>query len=98
MGLSVTERGFLDKMIDKEIAQIPSHVRRCRDPQTKAKFQLKEPDDFVFGIAFGSIMSDFTTYHSMIYNRSLTQEEMEEAVSVINKRMVEIRNAIFNCG
>ena len=98
MGLSVIDRGFLDKIIDKEIAEIPSQVKSFREPRIKTKFQLKEPNDFVFGVAFGTMLDSFSSYYTQIYQKPPTQSEIDEVVSVIDNRIAEIRNAIFNCG
>jgi hypothetical protein len=98
MGLSITDGGILEKIINQEIARIPSEIKPFKDPKLRNRFQLKEPNDFIFGVAFGSILADFSSYYTHLYQNQPDQSEVDEAISVITNRMAEIRNAIFNSG
>ena len=98
MRLSITDRGILEKIIDQEIARIPSEIEPFKDPKIRNRFHIKEPNDFIFGVAFGTILANFSSYYTHLYLNQPNQSELDEAVSVITNRMAEIRNAIFNSG
>lgn len=105
MGLSVDDRGMLEKIIDAQIKQIPKYVEFARDEHVKKGLMLNSDYDFVMGQAYNGIVSSFSSYYFNKITTMLTilnveefKNQMQEIVNVIINRMPEIRKAIFDCG
>jgi len=98
MTLSNEERGHLEKSIDNEISTLSKTIGIARVARNNTQWQVKNDSDFALGWALGSIISDFT--HNMVDTRqgNPNQEDYDEAVAIITKRVREIKEAIFKCG
>ena len=98
MTLGVEERGLLEKSIDYEIKKMNQTIMFGRDENSKKVLQIKNDSDFALGWALGSIISSFS--HNMVERRNsiLSQEDTDEAMDIVIKRVREIKEAIFKCG
>ncbi len=96
MTLDERARGMLETIIDDAIRGIPEYIRLIR--LTKTQLHIKDESEFVYGLAWGKIISDFTTDCLNLYKRDLTAEERTEVSRVIVTRSQEIREAIFKMG
>jgi len=98
MTLSNEERGSLEKEIDREIARLKGTIDIARTAMKNKKWGIKNDSDFALGWSLGSIISDFS--HNLTNTRRVnpTQKDIDEGVTIITKRIREIKDAIFNCG
>ena len=98
MVLSDNERGQLEKSIDREISRLKGTVDIARGAMKNKAWGIQNDSDFVLGWSLGSIISDFS--HNLTNSRQITptQEDIDEGVTVISKRIREIKEAIFKCG
>jgi hypothetical protein len=92
------DRGTLEQTIDKVISQIPAMVEATRDPYLKSHLQIKEENDFVMGLAWGKIYTEFVAYLIASRGSSYDDEEGDKIAQIVMRRSAEIRNAIFNGG
>ena len=96
--IQTTDRGTLEQTIDNVIGQIPVMVKATRDPSFKSLLQIKEGDDFVMGLAWGKIYTEFVAYLLASRGTSYDDEEGDKIAQIIMRRSSEIRAAIFNDG
>jgi len=96
VSLDVGTRGTLERIIDKTINHIPHQVRLFR--LKKTKLQIKDENEFVYGLAFGDIYGTFLLYFASIMERQPTDNELDEMIDIIDRRAREIRDAIFKAG
>ena len=98
MTLSDIERGQLEKSIDNEIKKLKGTVDIARGAIKNKAWGVKNDQDFALGWSLGSIISDFS--HNLTSSRQVNppQEDIDEGVSIITKRIREIKEAIFKCG
>lgn len=104
MGLSPIVRGFLEKIIDEEIAKIPSEVEFARIPEVRRRLLLNNDYDYVIGRFFGNTLTRFSsTYFASLQNtqnvtKEMIDEGVKEGVDSLLRRISEVRTAIMNCG
>jgi len=96
--IQTTDRGILEQTIDNVIDQIPDMIKTARDPSFKSLLQIKEGNDFVMGLAWGKIYTEFVAYLLASRGSPYDDEEGNKIAQIIMKRSAEIREAIFNCG
>jgi hypothetical protein len=98
MVLDSKHRGILEKEIDNTIQAIPIFVKKYRDITMKARLQYRDEADFVLGFACGKII--FTYIHNFwIKNRRFpSKDEVEDMHLIIERRIREIKEAIFRTG
>ena len=92
------DRGTLEQTIDQVISQIPAFLDSARDPHFKTRLQIKEENDFVMGLAWGKIYTEFVAYLIASRGSSFDDEEGRQIAQIVMRRSSEIRNAIFNGG
>jgi hypothetical protein len=92
------DRGALEQTIDSVIGQIPTIARAARDPSFKSLLQIKEGNDFVLGLAWGKIYTEFVAYLLATRGRTYDDKEGQKIAQIITRRSAEIRDAIFNNG
>lgn len=90
--MDVALRGLLEHTIDSWI--------RMEEPLVdglKKRFEplLDCPYDFAFGFVVGTILGSFTFATEASLRRRLTDDELSEAVEIINKRSTEIKNSLI---
>ncbi len=98
MTLSNEERGFLERRIDSSIKEIKTTIVIARNEDNRKEWQIQNDGDFALGWALGTIFNDFAFYYSNIRQSKPNQEEMDEAIEIISKRVRELKEAIFKCG
>jgi len=91
-------RGKVEKIIDEVISGIPKNVDMTRTVSAAKEFQIKNPDDFALGIAWGVILGAISECYVTMYDRVPSEEEMSEVSDIVIKRTKEIKEAIFKCG
>jgi hypothetical protein len=100
MVLDDSDRGMLERNIDKGIKEIAGWVRTIFNPDAKSGMHIQNEFDFVYGMTYQGIMRDF--FHDYCdkyqYQRVPTKEEIQEVVQIIYRRTSEIRNAIQTSG
>ena len=95
MAIDATMRGVLEQYIDSIVIAIPNIVKVFFDPSNKA-LQIRDENDFAFGVALGNIQNAFLTSFVSLQARYPNLEEIEEINNIISKRAPEIRNAILS--
>lgn len=98
MGLSIEDRGWLESMIDNQIKATPELVKYFRLPENKREYQIKDENEFAFASLFGYIVGKFEMFYASIHNKTLTGNEQDEAMSIIKKRLREIKDSLFEAG
>ena len=95
MGLTSTDRGILDQIIDNSVNNAKRNFKFFSHEKIKQGFQLKNVEEFVFGIEYGTITNAYGNYFNSVHFRVPTTEEVDEMTQVIMNRLVEIKKAIY---
>ena len=100
MSLDYTDRGVLEKLIEYEINQVPILIETFRDPETKTRLQITNPEEFCYGYIHGSIIRGFIAHYLDRHKdiQIISDVIMKEMGKIIQKRSREIKDGIFNCG
>jgi len=98
MGLSIRDRGMVDKIIDQSIKAVPGWMDTYRAEEARKFYHYDKVEDFVFGMACGYIQSGFSYLYKLEHKEDAPPEDIKEFVHVFNNRMNEVRDAIFNTG
>jgi len=99
MPLSIPDRGMLEQIIDIEITSIENTIKVFRNPKVKSLMQIGSEEDYVLGLAMGHIMGKFEAAHVALHAPTpMSEEESEEAIKIMFKRIKEIKEAIFKSG
>ncbi len=98
MTLSSQNRGMLEQIIDREIAEVEPLMRAFQQPEAKSRLQISKEEDFVLGVAMGYIMGKYDATFLSVNHRTGNPEELLEATNIILKRVGEIKEAIFKSG
>jgi hypothetical protein len=96
MALDLEDRGLLDSLIDNMVKKLPDFVRAFRAEERK--YQIKNEEDFMLGWAHGRITATFSAFRISKKGQSLTVEEANQVERILQKRMGELRSAIFEAG
>ena len=99
MVLNQFDRGMLEIFIDNMVMQATTEVKFYRIPHVKSSLQILREEDFVYGMVYGKIWQFFISYYTQAHPLTLpTQEEIDEVLGVILKRIREVKEAIFHAG
>jgi len=98
MVLDAEMRGNLEKVIDNAISKIPKTVDMARTVTAVRELQIKNPDDFALGLAWGDIIRAFSERYALKHSGLPSEEETSEISDIVMKRTKEIKEAIFKCG
>ena len=98
MALSNEERGYLEKRIDKSIKEIKSTIEIARTENNRKEWQIQNDGDFALGWEMGVIFDNFALYITNSRQSRPDDEDIEQAVQIVTKRVREIKEAIFKCG
>ncbi len=98
MGLSIRDRGVVDKLIDQAVKAVPGWMDTYRAEETRKFYHYDKVEDFVFGLACGYIQSGFSYFYKLEHKEDTSPEHIKEFVHVFNNRMNEVRDAIFKTG
>ncbi len=95
MGLSLQDRGMVDKIIDGFVTELSKSPHPFQDQEVAKSLHVKSIEDFIFGSIYGNISGIVNAYFTFIKNRKATQEEFQEIAQITLKRLPEIREKIF---
>jgi hypothetical protein len=96
--LGDTERGILENVIDNCITWIPEWVPEYRKEEAKKMWMYEKAEDFLLGLTIGMIFSTFEGFFLTMHKRQLDPEERTNVMTIIFKRMPQIREALFSSG
>jgi len=98
MGLSIRDRGVVDKLIDQTVKGVPGWMKTYRAEEIRKFYHYDKVEDFVFGLCYGYILSGFSYLYRLEHNENPPPEQITEFVNVFDNRMKEVRDAIFKTG
>ena len=98
MGLDITDRGALEKIIEARIQEIPKLLQIFRTEEIKSRLQISYPEEFCYGNMHGRIFGEFTVYYFSTHKITMPDDDVKELGEILEKRSREIKDAIFNCG
>ena len=98
MALSANNRGLLEQLIDNAIEIFPKGIGIYRDPKIKSHLQIKEENDYLFGVMTGYVMGGFSASFLLTNSRKPTPDELDEAMEILHKRAREFKDSIFSQG
>lgn len=89
-------RGRLENIIDVYIKHTSYLVADFR--KESKNWNIKDPEEFVYGYVLGSIQSRFDIEFDQSMKRAASEVESKEIEQIIQSRIPQIRNAIFDAG
>ena len=98
MGLSSFDRDVLNQIIDNIVKDIRPVVEFARIPEFRGMLKEKDAFDFSLGFAIAEINGSFLVSFFKRNNRNTTQDDRDEMLRILGKRVGEIHEAIFKCG
>jgi hypothetical protein len=98
MVLNDVTRGAIENAIDSTVTDANIYTKVLFDPKNKNFLQLKEPNDFVLGVALGTLTLKSQYIFTMINGRIPTIDEIMEISNTLNGALPRIRNAMFELG
>jgi len=98
VSLDTTDRGTLEKIIEHGIEKIPTLLQSFRTQETKARFQIINPEEFCYGHIHGRIFAEFAAHYVITHGKNMSDDEVTEVGEVLERRSKDIKIAIFNCG
>ena len=99
MPLSGYDKGHLETLINRIIADIEPVVEFARSPEFKGMLKDKDASDFSLGLVLAEIYTIFLTDFKKRNNgRNVTKEERAEVFRILGIRIGEIYDAIFKSG
>jgi|SRR5215467_2711292 hypothetical protein len=94
MELHGETRGLIEKIIDNVLLYADKIIKLYFNPESKKQLHIQNESDFVLGFASGIMhawcLSSFLSMHARFPN----DHEQSEVAALINRRMVEVRNAV----
>lgn len=97
MGLTPTDRGVLEKLVDESLEYCPPFVNLLRDKDSPIGKHLKNVEDYVLGQMHGFVIGGYLDYISKQYTLP-TPELLDEIQQVLQNRTPEMKEAIFKQG
>jgi len=97
MGLTVEERGQLEKAIDQAVNIIPPTLPLLRNDASPLNKHVENKEDFVLGQMLGwtfGVMAEYMTQKGKLP----TPDILNEITNVVLNRMPELKEAIFKQG
>ena len=88
-----TLRGFVEQVIDEGLKS--DHLENARTLIRSFEPLVKSEADAIFGHLVGTIRISLFYYVLALYNRTPTQDEINQVVEIIHRRASEIRSKIF---
>ena len=73
-------------------------MKGFRSEYIQKYFQLKDSDEFVYGIVYGKIVATVENYLKLIKTPEQLQQDAEQVAEIISKRVREIKDKIFTNG
>lgn len=97
MGLTVQDRGVLEKLIDEAIDFCPPYIHLLQNNQSPIAKHIKNVEDYVLGQMHGYVIGGYMDYITNQYSRP-TPELLSEIQQVLHNRTAEMKEAIFKQG
>ncbi|PWU79507.1 MAG: hypothetical protein DLM72_17030 [Candidatus Nitrosopolaris wilkensis] len=95
----VIKAGSLELIINDVINQIPTQMKYVRSTDVKKYLMYTNEEDFVLGWVIGRIGAKCEVLLSGLHGwRSLEQNEYLELANLVNTKMPQIRNKIYETG
>jgi hypothetical protein len=89
-------RGRLENIIDVYVKHTSYLVADFR--QESKNWNIKDAEEFVFGYVLGGIQSRFDIEFDQSMKRTASEVESKEIEQIIQNRIPQIKNAIYNAG
>jgi len=98
MPLIDIDKKALNDLIDNTIDDIKPIVDFARMPELRSMYIDKDGSDFSLGAAVTEINTAFVIGFEIRTERRVSVDEKAEMLSILGKRIHEIKEAIFKCG
>lgn len=98
MPLNDMEKDLFDALIDKFEINMKPILSLARSDSFKNLLNDKNGDDFALGMVFGESMGIFVTQVGENSRRTFSESEMDEMKGILSKRLVGVRDTIFQLG
>jgi hypothetical protein len=87
-------RGAFETHIDNVIKDIPLLMSRFRQKEIKNLLQLRNEEEFLYGVVYGRIIWGFNHPTAT----GITNEDIFEMQRILLRRLREVKDAIVNTG
>lgn len=98
MPLTDIEKDLFDALIDKFEINMKPIISLARSDSFKNLLNDKNGDDFALGMIFGESMGIFVTQVGESGMRTFSESEMDEMKGILSKRLVGVKDTIFQLG
>ncbi len=98
MPLSDIEKDLFDALIDKFEINMKPIISLARSDSFKNLLNDKNGDDFALGMIFGESVGIFVTQIGENGMRTFSESEMDEMKVILSKRLVGVKDSIFQLG
>jgi len=98
MALNSIDRGVLEQHIDNAINNMKIILEMIRDERIKPWLRDKDGVDMAIGFCYGEILALFLSGYLVRNAHDPTDDEKTEIKKILDKRLGEIREAVYNCG
>jgi len=98
LGLDLSDRGALERIIEIRIEEIPDIMRVFRNQDIRERHQIRNADEFAYGYIYGKIIATFEAHMITTHQKEMSQDKVNEMFSITEKRTKEIKDAIYKCG
>ena len=89
---------MVEKIVDMQIEELKEDARMFRNEDFIKAMNIKNIDDFLFGSMWGSIFTRAGDLTARVFRQMPSIEQTNEVVTVVKRRLPEIRQAIFDLG
>lgn len=94
MPLTHSQTTALEQAIQSALSRIPLLNDEWNQRKFIKQYEIKDPNDFIYGYALGFIANAFNNAIYLSQGRSPTDDETKEAQKITFQRCAEIRDAI----
>jgi len=98
MSLSDFDKKVLNDLIDHTIDDVKPIIEFARMPELRSMYIDKDGSDFSLGAAVTEINTAFVIGFKIRTGRHVSVDEKAEMLTILGKRIHEIKEAIFKCG
>jgi hypothetical protein len=94
MPLTHSQTTAVEQAIQSALSRIPLLNDEWNQRKFVKQYEIKDPNDFIYGYALGFIANAFNNTIYLSEGRSPTEDETKEAQKITFQRCAEIRDAI----
>jgi hypothetical protein len=98
MGLSIADRGYLEKILDITVKNATEITRMWRENTMMKDIGITSEIEFLTGFLLGDIMKEYFAKFYQGNGRHQNDEEQKEFWELIKSRMPQIKGAIHEAG